>query len=65
MIPSILCYVPLSVELLVPTTAPDFKPGPTTTPCFQTKLTPLSQAFMNRISQWSFFARGPLASILS
>jgi len=42
-IPSILCYVPPSVELLGPTctTSPVFKPEPTTSPRFQTRLTPL------------------------
>jgi len=29
-IPSIMCYVPPSVERLGPTTNPDFKPGSTT-----------------------------------
>ena len=34
-LPSIMCYVPPSVELLKPTTTPDFKPGSTTTPDFK------------------------------
>jgi len=41
MIPSFLCYVPPSVELLGPTTSSVFKFGPTTSPRFQTRLTPL------------------------
>ena len=40
MIPSNLCHVPLSVELLWSTTPLVFKPG-STTPRFQTRLTPL------------------------
>src|SRR6218665_664086 len=42
-IPSILCYVPPSVELLGPTTSPVFKPEPTTSQRFQTRLTPLAR----------------------
>ena len=38
MIPSILCYVPPSVELLRPTTSPVFKPGPKTSPAFSNQI---------------------------
>jgi len=55
MIPSILCYVPLSAGFLGPTTLPIFKPGSTTPlsnldsqpPVFQTRLTPLWKANWN------------------
>jgi len=35
MIPSILHYVPLSVEFLGPTTPPDFRQGPMTPPVIE------------------------------
>src|SRR6218665_1345708 len=45
MMPSNLCQVPPSVEILGPSTSTVFKPGPTT-PSFQTRLMPLIQIFL-------------------
>ena len=46
MIPSILCYVPPSIELLGPTTPKDLKPGPTT-PLFSNHIDASDQAYTN------------------